>query len=68
MAIHGGGRILAAIAREVGVHHATVRRVLLAKGADYAEMVRRPSIVDPYRGFIADKINRMSKRMKGIGG
>lgn len=47
-----------AIAREVGVHHATVRRVLLAKGADYAEMVRRPSIVDSYRGFIADTLER----------
>ena len=40
------------IARSVGVHHGTVRRVLRNHGVELAEAVRRPSMADPYRTFI----------------
>jgi transposase len=44
------------IARSVGVHHGTVRRVLRNHGVDLVETVRRPSIADPYRGFIEETL------------
>lgn len=44
------------IARSVGVHHGTVRRVLRSQGVDLAEVVRRPSMADPYRGFIEETL------------
>ena len=49
------------IARQVGVHHATVRRVLRNHGVDLAEVVRRPSMVDPYRDFIQETLAKYPK-------
>lgn len=46
------------IARAVGVHHGTVRRVLQNHGVDLEEALRRPSIVDPYRGFIVETLQK----------
>ena len=49
------------IARAVGVHHGTVRRVLLSRGVNLDEVVPRPSIVDPYRDFIDETLKQYPK-------
>lgn len=46
------------IARAVGVHHGTVRRVLRNHGVDLEEVVKRPSIADPFRGFIEETLKK----------
>lgn len=40
------------IARQLGVHHDTVRRVLAHNGVPEAARSERPSRIDPYRDFI----------------
>jgi len=40
------------IARQLGIHHTTVDRVLAQAGLPKAERARRPSIVDPYHPLI----------------
>jgi transposase len=45
-----------AIAREVGVHHNTVKRVLVGHGVPLKPGPRRPSMVDPYRPFIEETL------------
>lgn len=47
---------LTTIARHLGVHHSTVRRVLQNHGVELVALVRRPSIVDPYRDFIQETL------------
>lgn len=42
------------IARELGVHHTTVRRVLKRAGLPERERSRRPSLVDPYLPFMQE--------------
>ena len=45
------------IARQVGVHHTTVRRVLEGQGiAPRLEL--RPSIVDPFLPFVREQLER----------
>ena len=39
------------IARQLGVHHSTVRRVLAQAGQE-SLIISRPSILDPYMGFL----------------
>jgi transposase len=46
------------IARQLRVHHATVRRVLCHAGAAQATAPLRSSRVDPYRGFIVQTLER----------
>jgi transposase len=46
------------IARQLGVHHATVDRVLSQAGLPKAERPRRPSMIDPYLPFILDTLQR----------
>ena len=48
------------IARQCGVHHSTVRRVLHDRGVPMARR-GRGSIVDPYLGFIHDKLAEYPK-------
>jgi transposase len=44
------------IARQLGIHHTTVDRVLSQAGLPKAERARRPSIVDPYHPLIIDTL------------
>ncbi len=53
--------LLTTIARHVGVHHGTVRRVLRSHGVELEAVVQRPSIVDPYRDFIQETLAKYPK-------
>jgi transposase len=44
------------IARQLGIHHTTVDRVLSQAGLPKAERARRPSIVDPYHPLIIETL------------
>lgn len=44
------------IARQLGVHHSTVDRVLSQAGLPKAERARRPSIVDPFHPLIIETL------------
>ena len=44
------------IARQLGIHHGVVRRVLAQEGAVLAAPVTRPSRVDPYEAFIHETL------------
>ncbi|MCG5526527.1 IS21 family transposase [Ectothiorhodospira haloalkaliphila] len=44
------------IARQLGIHHTTVDRVLAQAGLPKAERARRPSIVDPYHPLILETL------------
>lgn len=46
------------IARQLGVHHSTVDRVLSETGLPKAERAVRPSMLDPYRAFIVETLER----------
>ena len=46
------------IARQLGIHHTTVDRVLAQAGLPKAERARRPSIVDPYHPLILETLAR----------
>jgi transposase len=46
------------IARQLGIHHTTVDRVLAQAGQPKAERARRPSIVDPYHPLILETLAR----------
>ncbi len=49
------------IARQVGVHHGTVRRVLQNHGVELEAVVSRPCMVDPYRDFIQETLETYPK-------
>jgi len=44
------------IARQLGVHHDTVRRVLVQSGVAEAIQARRPSRLEPYLGFLTQTL------------
>ena len=44
------------IARQLGIHHSTVDRVLSLAGLPKADRARRPSIVDPYHPLIIETL------------
>jgi transposase len=44
------------IARQLGIHHTTVDRVLSQAGLPKADRARRPSIVDPYHPMIVETL------------
>lgn len=46
------------IARQLGIHHGTVDRVLSQAGLPRAERPHRPSILDPYLPFILDTLKQ----------
>lgn len=48
------------IARQLHVHHGTVRRVLMHAGLPAHGAVRRPSQVDPYLPFIRETLEKFS--------
>src|SRR5512134_240427 len=45
------------IARQLRVHHGTVRRVLAQEGVPLPKSVR-PSMVEPYRAFIGEMLEK----------
>lgn len=49
---------LGTIARQLRVHHCTVRRVLAQAGVPAARRTARPSIVEPYLTFIAETLTK----------
>lgn len=53
---HTEGWPIGTIARQLRVHHGTVRRVLAAAGVPVAPRPVRASIVEPYRAFIAETL------------
>ncbi|GAB6044322.1 IS21 family transposase [Endothiovibrio diazotrophicus] len=46
------------IARQLGVHHTTVDRVLAESGLPKAERATQPSMIDPFRPFVAEQLER----------
>lgn len=46
------------IAEQLGVHHATVDRVLSQAGLPKAERAHRASLIDPYVAFVRDTLTR----------
>jgi transposase len=46
------------IAKQLGIHHETVRRVLMNDGVPAAAFVRRASMSDPYVPFILETLER----------
>lgn len=46
------------IARQLGVHHTTVRRVLVRAGVPEALRATRPSMADPYLPFVLETLKR----------
>jgi transposase len=55
---HAEGWKLGTIARQLGVHHSTVRRVLAQAGIGEGRRMTRPSIADPYLPFIVETLER----------
>ena len=46
------------IARQLRIHHGTVRRVLKQSGVVLAAPAPRPMLVDPYRAFIRERLEK----------
>lgn len=46
------------LARQLGVHHETVRRVLLADGVPLSSLATRPSKADPFLPFIREVLDK----------
>lgn len=46
------------LARQLGVHHSTVKRVLAEAGVPAAEYNQRPSLADPYLPFIIETLTK----------
>ena len=46
------------IARQLRVHHSTVARVLAHAGLPVPRIIRRPSAIDPYVGFILETLEQ----------
>lgn len=49
---------LGSIARELGIHHTTVRRVLRDEGVPAAARPSQPSMIDPYRTLIEETLRK----------
>jgi Homeodomain-like domain len=53
---HAEGWPAGTIARELGVHHTTVQRVLAQSGIPSEKITARPSVADPYIPFIIETL------------
>ena len=49
------------IAREFGVHHSVVQRVLSKTGIPKTKILTQPSMIDPYLPFILDTLDKFPK-------
>ena len=55
------------IARQLSVHHTTVRRVVTRAGLPAPTRERRPSLIDPYLPFVKETLERaFQARLKAI--
>ncbi len=54
----GDGWPIGTIAKQLGVHHATVRAVLAKVGAPQALAPPRPSMADPFAPFIVQQLDK----------
>jgi transposase len=50
--------LVGTIARQLRVHHATVRRVLAQAGVPVAHKIARASMVEPYRAFMLETLTK----------
>src|SRR5690606_12093744 len=57
---HAEGWPIGTIAKQVGVHHSTVRRVLAQAGQE-ALLTLRPTMADPYMPFIREILAKYPK-------
>ena len=55
---HAEGWPIGTIATQLRVHHGTVRRVLLQAGVPAAAPAGRATLVDPYRAFILQSLEK----------
>lgn len=55
---HAEGWRIGTLARQLHVHHGTVRRVLRQAGITVAASRPRPSMLDPYAGFVRETFQR----------
>lgn len=46
------------IARQLGIHHSTVKRVLASKGTPKENILQNPSMIDPYLPFILEQLKK----------
>lgn len=46
------------IAKQLGVHHTTVKRVLANNGVTVSEVKRKPSMIDPYLPFLMSTLEK----------
>lgn len=49
------------IARQLGVHHTSVQRVLRQSGAELSALHPRASIIDPYKSLIVEQLEKYPK-------
>lgn len=55
---HGEKWPVGTIARQLGVHHTTVQRVLLQTGVALKSVVPRPSMIDPFLPFVTEQLGK----------
>ena len=53
---HGEQWPVGTIASQLGVHHSTVQRVLMQSGVERTEVVKGPTILDPYLPFVVETL------------
>ncbi len=53
--------LVGTIARQLGVHHGTVDRVLSQAGLPKAQRPRRPSLLDPYLPFVIETLEQFPR-------
>lgn len=58
---HAEGWRVGSISRQLGIHHRTVKRVLVAEGAARPNRAARPRMIDPYLPFIEEALRRYPK-------
>lgn len=49
------------IARQLSVHHTTVKRVLSQVGVPRAQLIKQASIIDPFLPFVIETVEKFSK-------
>ena len=60
---HAEKWLVGTIAKQLGVHHTTVTRVLEHNGLPRAQRFTGPSIIDPYLPLITDTLKKFHSRL-----
>jgi transposase len=55
---HGERWPVGTIAHQLGVHHSTVQRVLMQSGVGRQEVIKGPTLVDPYLPFVVETLQK----------